>query len=336
MRTEGTHEHLVFVWTPAGYALETRHGEPPPRGAAIQEGDRRHRVTKVAPSPLPGDARECAYLLPTDGEPTARLNGDAATDAPVAEPVVLTLVPEPESRTETDDADDLLALLGTLPQGTCVVTVDAQGRRIGLTVGSLVSLSLDPPLVGFTTPADEVIARLIPVAGGCAISLLAGGQEWLADYFETSERPIAMWHALGAEPGAVGAPLFVGALGWLECSLVDTVDLGSHLLFVCEVKEGEVSVDAPALARVHGRYGVVFERVDGPSMLDVLMAKPWLVMRLAAQPHERSMADQLEDCAAHQIPRRRLDRRFHNSSEWRRFPRRRFVRRASGRGRIRR
>jgi flavin reductase (DIM6/NTAB) family NADH-FMN oxidoreductase RutF len=65
-----------------------------------------------------------------------------------------------------------------------------------------------------------------------------------------------MWHAPGAEPRAAGAPLF-GTLGWLECALVDACELGSHTLFVCEVREAETSAEAPALARVHGRFHAV-------------------------------------------------------------------------------
>ena len=99
--------------------------------------------------------------------------------------------------------------------------------------------------------------ELLPDAGGCAISILAGGQEWLADYFAEGARPIAMWHGLAAEPGAVGAPLFVGALGWLECSLLDTVELGSRTLFVCAVRRVEAGTEAPALVRVRGAYGNV-------------------------------------------------------------------------------
>jgi hypothetical protein len=56
--------YLVFVWSPNGYVLETRAGEPPKVGAVIENGERRFRVTKIAPSPLPGDGRVCAYLLP--------------------------------------------------------------------------------------------------------------------------------------------------------------------------------------------------------------------------------------------------------------------------------
>jgi len=257
MGTEGIGEHLVFVWSPAGYALEVRAGRPPRPGASVDEGDRRHRVTKVASSPLPGDDRACAYLLPANG------NGDSPdATAHAHEPqVAVADAPETEAPAEegaaSDTGNDLLTLLGRYPEGASVVTVDAEGRRFGFTVGSLVSLSLDPPLVAFTVPNDEAIHEVLSIAGGCAISILAGGQEWLAAHFATSERPIAMWHGLAAAPGATGAPLFVGALGWLECALVETADLGSETLFVFDVLESEAGHEAPALMRHHGRYDAV-------------------------------------------------------------------------------
>jgi flavin reductase (DIM6/NTAB) family NADH-FMN oxidoreductase RutF len=251
MRAQGTHEHLVFVWSPAGYTLEARPGEPPRRGAAVDEGDRSQRVTKVAPSPLPGDARPCAYLLPAgdNGDAPPKQEPDALSPVAVADP--------PQPVPEVGAASDLLALLGRYPEGASVVTVDAGGRRLGLTVGSLVSLSLDPPLVGFAVPTDEDLHDVLALAGGCGISILAGGQGWLAEHFATSKRPIAMWHALAAERGAAGAPLLVGALGWLECSVLEAVDLGSHTFFVCDVREVESSVTAPALTRTQGRYRLV-------------------------------------------------------------------------------
>ena len=45
-------------------------------------------------------------------------------------------------------------------------------------------------------------------------------------------------------------------------------------------------IPAPAAygtLEIEGRFGVVFERVDGPTMLEVITARPWLVPRLAAQ-----------------------------------------------------
>ena len=55
--------YLVFVWKTSGYELQERSGELPQVGAQVEEEDgARYRVTKVAPSPLPGDTRRCAYL----------------------------------------------------------------------------------------------------------------------------------------------------------------------------------------------------------------------------------------------------------------------------------
>lgn len=56
--------HLLFVWKPSGYELSERDGDPPERGTEVEEGEKRFLVTRVAPSPLPGDDRACAYLQP--------------------------------------------------------------------------------------------------------------------------------------------------------------------------------------------------------------------------------------------------------------------------------
>jgi hypothetical protein len=56
-------KHLLFVWKPSGYELVERDGEPPAVGSSIDLGDRSEHVTKIGPSPLPGDRRPCAYLL---------------------------------------------------------------------------------------------------------------------------------------------------------------------------------------------------------------------------------------------------------------------------------
>lgn len=64
MDRNGRGGHLVFLWLPSGYLLQERPGDPPPVGAEVEEAERRYRVTKVAPSPLPDDRRPCAYLQP--------------------------------------------------------------------------------------------------------------------------------------------------------------------------------------------------------------------------------------------------------------------------------
>ena len=56
------HQHLLFIWKPSGYELVEQDGDPPEVGAQVDVEGKQLRVTKLAPSPLPGDRRICAYL----------------------------------------------------------------------------------------------------------------------------------------------------------------------------------------------------------------------------------------------------------------------------------
>jgi hypothetical protein len=54
--------HLLFVWKPSGYELREADGDVPSVGSEVEQDGTTFRVTKIAPSPLPGDRRQCAYL----------------------------------------------------------------------------------------------------------------------------------------------------------------------------------------------------------------------------------------------------------------------------------
>jgi hypothetical protein len=56
--------YLLFISKPSGYELRSRDGVLPGVGDEIEEDGTRLRVSKIAPSPLPGDRRLCAYLQP--------------------------------------------------------------------------------------------------------------------------------------------------------------------------------------------------------------------------------------------------------------------------------
>jgi hypothetical protein len=55
-------KYLLFIWKPTGYELRERDGELPAVGSVLDEEGGRMLVTRVGPSPLPGDDRRCAYL----------------------------------------------------------------------------------------------------------------------------------------------------------------------------------------------------------------------------------------------------------------------------------
>ena len=53
--------YVLFVWSPSGWTLQQREGQPPSVGATIENCDTLLRVSKIGPSPLPGDRRRCAF-----------------------------------------------------------------------------------------------------------------------------------------------------------------------------------------------------------------------------------------------------------------------------------
>src|SRR4029450_1153943 len=57
-------------------------------------------------------------------------------------------------------------LMRRFPHGVAVLTVDAEGERLGLTVGSLLSLSLEPPLVGVAIDRQAGVAGGVRGGGG--------------------------------------------------------------------------------------------------------------------------------------------------------------------------
>ncbi len=56
--------YLLFISKSSGYELADREGEPPAPGAEVEVGETKFAVAKIGTSPLPGDARPCAYLEP--------------------------------------------------------------------------------------------------------------------------------------------------------------------------------------------------------------------------------------------------------------------------------
>jgi signal peptidase I len=55
--------HLVFSPGPTGYTMLEHEGPTPPSGAVVERDGVTYTVSRVGRSPLPGDARRCAYLL---------------------------------------------------------------------------------------------------------------------------------------------------------------------------------------------------------------------------------------------------------------------------------
>lgn len=141
------------------------------------------------------------------------------------------------------------------PVGVSVVVAEVEGRRSGLTVSSLVSLSLEPRLVGISIALEASLHELLRDAGEWGASMLSGEQEHIAQHFARSVPPIAMWNGIDVRED--DPRLLVGAVGWLTARTVDELRTGDHTFFVAELLTLEVGTPATSLVYVHRGYTAV-------------------------------------------------------------------------------
>jgi flavin reductase (DIM6/NTAB) family NADH-FMN oxidoreductase RutF len=138
------------------------------------------------------------------------------------------------------------------PAGVSVVVAESNGRRAGLTVSSLVSLSLDPALVAIAISRSASLYEVLREAGEWGVSILAGGQDHLAQHFARNVPPIALWDRIAVRDDE--PRLLAGAVGWLVVRTTEEVRGGDHSLFVGELTLLEPGPGAGSLVYLDRRY----------------------------------------------------------------------------------
>jgi flavin reductase (DIM6/NTAB) family NADH-FMN oxidoreductase RutF len=138
------------------------------------------------------------------------------------------------------------------PAGVSVVVADVDGRRAGLTVSTLVSLSLEPRLVGISIALQASLHEVLKDAGEWAVSILGGDQDRLAQHFARGVPPIALWDGISVRED--DPRLLTDAVGWLTARTVDTFRTGDHTFFVGEIEHIEEGSAPTTLVYVARRY----------------------------------------------------------------------------------
>jgi flavin reductase (DIM6/NTAB) family NADH-FMN oxidoreductase RutF len=132
------------------------------------------------------------------------------------------------------------------------VAAESGRRRAGLTVSSLVSVSLEPPLVSITLGRSALLFEPLQEAGEWAVSILAGGQAELAQHFARSVPPIALWDGIAVRED--DPLLLAGAVGWIRARTVDEFAAGDHAIFVGAIDSLELGPGQGTLVYVDRRY----------------------------------------------------------------------------------
>ena len=153
------------------------------------------------------------------------------------------------------DTTALRRTLGTFATGvTVVTTVDALGRRQGLTANSFTSVSLDPPLVLVCLARTSQTLVAIRSSGVFAVNVLGADQRHLADLF--ASKADDKFGGVSWRTGTTGAPVLDGCVGHVDCSVHAIVEAGDHDVLLGRVRAFGQRPLRP-LGYFRGAYAVV-------------------------------------------------------------------------------
>ncbi|MGW5974920.1 flavin reductase [Streptomyces sp. NPDC055186] len=187
-------------------------------------------------------------------------------------------------------------VLGQFPTGVAIITaLDAEGRPLGMAVGSFSSVSLDPPLVGFMPARTSSTYPKIEAAGQFCVSILGADQEDVCRAMAT--RGADKFDGISWFPAPSGAPVIDGALAWIDCSLAQRFEAGDHFIVVGEVERLAELRPGPPLVFFRGGYG-------GFTTTSLMVAPERDLVELIelagrARPHMERLARELDlECLA--------------------------------------
>jgi len=143
--------------------------------------------------------------------------------------------------------------LGQFPTGVCVVTCQsADGEDLGMTMSSINSLSLDPPLVLFSIDNRATSLEKWKTAKGFTLNVLAEDQVDVSAQFARSRSD--KWQDVVFDRGHGEAPVLREMTAHFECRPYAQHPGGDHTLFIVEVVHFEADTDRMPLVFCKGRY----------------------------------------------------------------------------------
>jgi flavin reductase (DIM6/NTAB) family NADH-FMN oxidoreductase RutF len=139
-------------------------------------------------------------------------------------------------------------VMARVPAGVVVVSARGASGFRALTASSLVSISVDPPMVLVGLEREASTRAAVEEGQAFNVNVLTRSQEFIADRFAGRAPAIdSAWRDVPHRLGANGIPLIDGCAAWLECRLVEIHPAGDHDVCVGEVVEATAGSGDPLI-----------------------------------------------------------------------------------------
>ena len=136
----------------------------------------------------------------------------------------------------TPDIETINKVMWRIPSPLCLIGSRSGDEWNGMTQSWVSQVAMEPVLTAVSVDAHAMTNRLIREGGGFSINLW--DREDTRVFVKFSKPAVKDGDTLNGRPireGKTGVPIFTEAVAFIECRVIDTIELGSHDLFIGEV-----------------------------------------------------------------------------------------------------
>src|SRR5437773_10522180 len=130
--------------------------------------------------------------------------------------------------------DEFRRVMGHFATGVTIVTTGHQGEVRGMTANSVASVSLEPLSVLVCVNREAITYGILDAGRVFCVNILADEQEALSRACARPDTPEAALEGVRYRIGETGAPVIEGALAYLDCRVITSVDFGTHRICIVE------------------------------------------------------------------------------------------------------
>lgn len=151
------------------------------------------------------------------------------------------------------DAATLKKVMGHFCTGVAVIAAHDGERPLGFACQSVVSVSLDPPIISFCPAKTSTSWPLLRDAGNLCINVLAHDQKDVCSTFAVSGGD--KFATVDWSPAENGAPALGGALARIEATVELEHDAGDHTIVLARITSLTAAADGKPLLFFKGGFG---------------------------------------------------------------------------------
>ena len=143
-----------------------------------------------------------------------------------------------------------------LNYGLQIIAAEFNGQKVGYIANTAFQVTSEPPKIAISAHKKNLSTEIIEKSGAFSMSVLKKELDTkiVGTFGFMSSSDLDKFDGLDVITAKTGSPIVLNeSVAWFDCHIVDSLDVGSHILFIAEVVDSSIIADEEALTYAYYR-----------------------------------------------------------------------------------